>query len=368
MKIVIRADASVALGSGHVMRCLTLARQCRKDGSEVRFVCRPAAGDLCDEIRSCGFQVCLLAEGPVPLVGRGADSFEVADAAQTAAQLKADKTDWLVVDHYQLGIEWERRLSSMASRVMVIDDLANRRHCCDLLLDQNYYDAADKRYERLVPETCRQLLGPQYALLRDEFYQPDPPHRVFPGADRLRLLIFFGGSDATDETGKSLDALSSLPDLDLDVDVVVGAGNPRKKIIELRCNSMSNVNYHCQVENMAELMARADLALAAGGSTTWERCFLGLPALTVIVAENQRETTETLARQGAIDCLGWAEQVSAADIAVSVKKYYDNVDQLEAMSRKARQVMGEGGSSPGAEAVSHEMLTMAGQPGKVVKW
>ncbi|EGO62289.1 pseudaminic acid biosynthesis-associated protein PseG [Acetonema longum DSM 6540] len=226
-----------------------------------------------------------------------------------------------------------------ADRIAVIDDLANRPHDCDILLDQNLYDQTQKRYINLVPPACRLFLGPQYALLRNEFY----PVRAAlpPRTGQIRsVLIFFGGSDLTNETEKTLTALQMLNLGGIRIDVVVGRNNRYIDRIRDICSAMPKTTLHCQTNNMAELMAAADVAIGAGGTTTWERCFLGLPSLTVIVADNQREVTEMAAKAGVTVNLGLSSHVTAKNIAQALQGALDDPGRMCRMSANAMKIMG----------------------------
>lgn len=324
--IIIRADASVQMGTGHVMRCLTLAESLAKRGAAVSFLCRELAGNLCDHIEARGFRTFRLAPG--------AD-----DAGATEEILEELKPDWLVVDNYALDAAWESRMRPLAGRIMVIDDLADRRHDCDLLLDQNYYADLESRYLGLVPETCRLFLGPRHALLRPEF-----PEARSAMAERTgtvtRVLVFFGGSDSTNETGKALEALARFKEKALSADVVVGASNPRKELIREQCAALPGVAFHCQVPNMAHFMADADFAFGAGGTATWERCFLGLPAAAIVLARNQLEVIRAVEGAGALRNLGWHQEVTAGRILEELEWAVANPAALKKMGIRAQTLMG----------------------------
>lgn len=351
MKIAIRTDASLYMGTGHLMRCLTLAGEVRQQGHTVTFICRELPGNLCELIEKKGYHVYRL-----PFQDKDKNRIQTVqdvsswlgatwreDAEQTISVLQeisiASKIDWLVVDHYALDIQWERMMRPYVKRIMVIDDLANRRHDCDLLLDQNLYENMEQRYMGLVPETCKLLLGPQYALLRPEFREARKKLRPRDGTVR-RILIFFGGSDPTNETLKAIEAVKLLNRPDIEVDVVVGANNPHRCLIKEKCAAMPNFYFHCQVDNMAELMVKADLAIGAGGSTTWERCFLGLPSLVIVIADNQFETTSFLAQKGCIYYLGRSAKVNVSDINVVLMKLLQAPSLLKEMAYNALSIMG----------------------------
>ena len=317
------------------MRCLTLADQLRGEGSAVAFACHDIPGGMFDLLQAHGYRCARL-----PLAGavEGSQRDDAEETIEAAGKLFPDGLDWLVVDHYELDVTWERMLRPHARKLMVIDDLANRPHDCDLLLDQNYYRDLDRRYHGLVPEQCVTLLGPAYVLLRSEFSDARKRLRLRDGIVR-RILVFFGGSDSTNQTRKALDALKLISKPEIAVDVVVGAANPYRDEIRSLCREMPNVQYHCQVSNMAELIAAADIAIGAGGATTWERCSLGLPTLTVVFADNQLQTTEDLESFGAIIFLGWADKITASQLARSMESLIENPGLSGSLSKRAQFLM-----------------------------
>lgn len=203
---------------------------------------------------------------------------------EVAHKLFPDGINWVVVDHYDLDVQWERSIRSFAYHLFVIDDLADRMHDCDLLLDQNYYLDLEIRYNDLVPHSCRKLLGPSFILLRDEFINQKRALRKRDGFIK-HILVFFGSSDPTNQTKRVLDALVLLQLNEIEIDVVVGMSNPHRNSIKEHCDQSLGLNFYCQVSNMAELISKADLAIGAGGGAMWERCYLGLPTITVVFAK-----------------------------------------------------------------------------------
>lgn len=334
MNVIFRVDASVEIGSGHVMRCLTLADELKRIGADAAFICRDAPGNLCDFVEEYGFTAYRLPDE------ERMSSDWAADAERTKAILKrlAAPVQWLIVDHYGLDARWEAALREMAGNMLVIDDLANRPHQCDLLLDQNLHERMKTRYDSLIPSSCRQLLGPSFALLRPQFRQARERSGERDGVIR-RLHVCFGGSDPTNETIKVLQAIDSLQMPDMAVDVVVGKANPHRELVERFCESRPNAFYHCQVENMAELMTKADLAIGAGGVTMWERCCVGLPAITIVVAENQREATLAAAGKGAVRNLGWHADVQTRNIAQALHDLMEEPALLKRMSEQAKALV-----------------------------
>lgn len=223
---------------------------------------------------------------------------QATDANDCLVALQGVAWDWVVVDHYALDWRWESALRPVAGRLLVLDDLADRRHDCDLLLDQNFYCDMSSRYAGKVPNECQLLLGPRFALLRDEFLQLRQ-HCVARGKTVQRVLVFFGGVDAQNYTQKALAALASVRRAALQVDVVVGAQHPQRASIEALC-LQEGYRCHVQTTRMAELMAKADLAIGAGGTATWERCCLGLPTLAASTAANQERQLLDAAAAGLI--------------------------------------------------------------------
>jgi UDP-2,4-diacetamido-2,4,6-trideoxy-beta-L-altropyranose hydrolase len=353
MNVVFRADASVRIGSGHLMRCLTLAGIMRNRGADVLFVCRDLPGNLCRLVEERGFRMQRLPRpllddqtgGPVTGSYLPPELDLQADAAETATILSAESKrnirgiDLLVVDHYALDFNWEEKMRPWARSIMAIDDLADRRHDCDILLDQNYYGNLGDRYQNLLPDRCVRLLGPAYALLRPEFHRERQRQRKRDGTVR-QILIFFGGSDPSNETGKALRAIQLLGKADIAVEVVVGAGNPHQDQIRQLCCDIPGASFHCQIDNMSELVAGADLAIGAGGTAMWERCYLGLPSLVVVIAANQLQPVLAAAGAGAVISVGLKELLRPDKLAQHLQELLSRPDRLREVSDNAWKLIG----------------------------
>lgn len=328
--VLIRCDASLSIGSGHVMRCRTLARELQRRGALVTFLCRRQSGDLIDLLEQ-EFTVLHLPELPLlaseGLAGRDlyqawlgcSQAQDASDCLQVLSTAGISSPDWFVVDHYGLDARWEAQLKDalagegITSKLLVIDDLADRPHQADLLLDQNYSgEVTDQRYQRLVPSHCRQLLGPHYALLGPEYAQLHP---VVPNRTELRrLLVFFGGVDPDNLTSRTLEALLNPALAHLAVDVVLGRQSPHRQAVAALVAQRPSTTLHEPLPSLAGLIARADLAIGAGGATTWERACLKLPSLVVAIAENQVPFAEALHQAAHLQLLGEAATVSAEQI------------------------------------------------------
>lgn len=300
--VVFRTDASLQIGSGHVMRCLTLATALREQGVTCHFICREHPGNLIDQIRDRGFAMTALATDGLhlPPVAQDEESLPAhaawlgvdwqTDAEATRDVLQSISPGWLVVDHYALDRAWERVLRSHCTQLMVIDDLADRPHDCDLLLDQNLgREVAD--YVDLVPAACTVLTGTRYALLRPEFAALREYSLQRRNPPQLRqLLITMGGIDQSNATGQVLDALRQCPlPQHCRITVVMGLHAPWLAKVQAQAADLSwPCEVRVNVSDMAQLMADSDLAIGAAGGTSWERCVLGLPTLIVVLAENQK--------------------------------------------------------------------------------
>jgi UDP-2,4-diacetamido-2,4,6-trideoxy-beta-L-altropyranose hydrolase len=289
------------------MRCATLAEELRQRGATTSFICRQMPGDSIEWLSARGIPVESLPQ--TTLSGDAAkDTGSYASWLGATLDMEIEQVrerlvacgeiDWLVVDHYALDATWEKAMRGQVRKILCVDDLANRAHDCDLLLDQNYYDEPD-RYAGLLPTGATTLLGPRYALVRPEFALWRSKQKARDGSVR-HILLFMGGGDSANVTTVALQALIQLHShsLSWQVDVVLGAGNPHIADIQSICADLNWVRLHHQANNMATLMANADLAIGAGGSTNWERACLGLPSLIFAVADNQKEPLRQLVEDG----------------------------------------------------------------------
>jgi UDP-2,4-diacetamido-2,4,6-trideoxy-beta-L-altropyranose hydrolase len=312
MQVVFRADASVRLGTGHVRRCLELASRLAARGASVMFVCAGGVGDMIDEVSARGMRASRLRAA-----GEAGPAAWEPDAGQTAAAIAAAglRPHWLVVDHYGLDRRWERALRAHARRIMAIDDLADRAHDCEMLLDQNLTNPRHARYRQLLPAGATQLLGCRYALLGAEFARVRAAALARRRGQLERVLISMGGTDPSNDTARALDGLQRSRCAGIAVDVVIGAANPHRAALEARCSRVPGCTLHVQTARMADLMTQADLAISGGGSTTWERCALGLPAIAVSQSQDQVAIARAMAEAGGQMLLGPSADVRAADYA-----------------------------------------------------
>lgn len=327
-RVAFRADASVQIGIGHVMRCLTLADALARRAVECHFICRDAPQGLLAQIVAKGHRVHELpAAVPVepassPMADQ-ADGPQLAhqqwlvvtqsqDASESAAVLRELRPDWLIVDHYALDSRWEAAVRPLCGKLMAIDDLADRAHCSDLLLDQNLGRQAADYQARVLPH-CQVLAGSTYSLLRPEFAKLRQYSLERRATPQLRqLLISMGGIDKDNVTGQVLEALGhcQLPD-DCRIWVVMGGAAPWLDSVRQQCARMPvTTEVLVDIRDMAQRMADSDLAIGAAGGTSWERCCMGLPTLTVVIAENQWPGAHALAETGAGELLGTPQDIA----------------------------------------------------------
>ena len=329
------------------MRCLTLADRLKERGARARFVSREMPAHLEQLARSRGHEL-------IRICPASRSWTKEDDARDCISALGGVICDWLVVDHYSLDASWESALRASARRILAIDDLADRRHDCDLLLDQNLFAEPEKRYAGRVPEGCALLLGPRYALIRPEFGAlRDAAAARRSGAVR-HILVSFGGVDEAGYTHRTLQALAGLPLQGVTVDVVIGQQHPQRERVLSDCARLG-FNCHIETQRMAELMAQADLAIGAAGSTTWERCGVGLPAIAICTAENQRVVLEHAAAAGLV----YAPALEAGEVLEHhIRALMDNPALVKLISQRGREAVDGHGASRVARAMGLKAVSV----------
>lgn len=316
MRIVIRVDASLEIGSGHAMRCLTLANTLRDGGAETTFIMRAHTKNLNELVRSRGFRVIELA---MPATNATTSNHlahsgwlgveSIVDAEETALAISRipGQVDWLIIDHYGIDERWQKMLRKSAQRIMVIDDLADRNHDCDLLLDQNLVADLNTRYLGKIAESTVQLLGPKYALLQSQY--ANARKNSLKNDPVCRILVYFGAVDRG-LTSLVLNAFADLERSDIMLDVVVSSDNDWTIELQSMIAAHTNIRLHHNLPSLATLMAEADLAIGGAGATSWERLCLNLPALVVTLADNQLPIAAELHRRGFARWLGNYEDIT----------------------------------------------------------
>lgn len=367
MNVTFRVDASLNIGTGHVMRCLTLADALSAQNANCQFICRQHEGHLIELIRNKGYVVDVLITENIDVQAKAIDFSpadnlahshwlgvsQAQDAAACAPILEAQSPDWLVVDHYALDTHWENALIPHYRKLMVIDDLADRNHACDLLLDQTF-DRSANDYRPLVPEHCQLLCGAAYALLRPEFAALRPYSLQRRAQPALRqLLINMGGVDKDNVTGQVLQSLDNCPlPADCHITVVMGPTAPWISSVRAQAQALPwTTTVLVGINHMAQLMADSDLAIGAAGATSWERCCLGLPTLMLVLAENQKKIAKGLEYAEAVKliCL-------TPDISAELKKLIENFNQNPSLLLKISKAAAHTISGQGLSATLHKMV------------
>ena len=333
MILLIRADGDAKIGAGHVMRCLALGQAWQDAGGQVVFAMAGKTPGLETRIKQEKMEIVKLAVDP------GCPD----DARQTVHLAHEQQADWLVLDGYLFGADYQRSIKDSGLQFLVIDDYGHATHYyADLVLNQNIHAQAGI-YKSKESDT-RLLLGTDYALLRREF-------RLWRGWKRqhpetaAKILITLGGSDSENVTEKVLQSLGSMQQEGLEITVVVGAANPNYERLEA---SAGNLPHHVRLTvnaaNMPELMAEADLAISAGGSTCWELAYMGLPAITIILSEDQRPIAEKLGELRVVMNLGWYENLIPGQIGQAAEDLGASMATRTAMSERGQELVdGKGG-------------------------
>lgn len=332
--LLVRADADAQIGMGHVMRCLALAQAWQRAGGRAVFFTASRASAWESRVRSEGMELLYLSAQP------GSPE----DARHTA--LLAQKVDagWVVVDGYHFGADYQCALRTSGQAVLFVDDNGHAAHySADVVLNQNIH--ADEGLYSNRESYTRLLLGPRYALLRQEFLSWRGWERSTP--DRVRnLLVTLGGSDPRNVTAEVIRVLQRVDAEGLDVVVVVGEENPFwGELRQVAAESTRAVRLVSNVTEMPELMAWADLTISAGGSTCWELAFMGCPAILLIVAENQRVAANLLAEVGVAVSLGDAWQIDPERVVPSICDLLNDSEARAQMSRKGRSLVDGLGAS-----------------------
>ena len=342
--IFIRVDSSTKIGYGHLIRCLALADTLKKS-FKINFICTNLNGNLISQICKKKFEVFRFNTKSQRINVKK-------DAEKTISIIKKhrNKKSLLILDSYILSQEWENRVKPYVKRLIVIDDLMDRKHSCDLIIDQNLHTQMNSLYNKSVPKNCVKLLGPDYAILRNQFIAQRKYARI-RSLPIKNILVSFGGTDNENHT---LHALTSLKKLnsDVNVNVVTGTANIGKKIIKNFCKKNFNYNYFEQVENMAKLMQVADLCIGSSGTTTWERCCVGLPAIAIVASNDQKDIASAVSKNKCIINLGKIKKSDNVNYVRLMKNLKNS--ELQNMSRNCMKLV----DGKGAARISKYIFSM----------
>jgi len=332
--LVIRADASVAIGTGHVMRCLALAQAWQDAGGAVTFAMALDAPAIVKRLEAEGMHVARIDATP-----GSAD-----DIAQTIQCAKRANARWLVLDGYHFTADHQRAIKQANLSLLWLDDNDDATHYyADLVLNQNIH-AKSNLYEHREADT-QLLLGSRYVLLRREFLKWQEWKRTIPDVAR-RVLVTLGGSDADNVTLKVIQVLQHVASENLEVVVVIGANNPHAAELHSAARaSRVPMRVETNAPNMPELMAWADVAIAGAGSTCWELAFMGLPSIVMVLAENQKYIAEYLDAQGAAVYLGIGQSIGVPEASQSLVKLLIDSERRITISRTGKMLVDGRGSA-----------------------
>jgi UDP-2,4-diacetamido-2,4,6-trideoxy-beta-L-altropyranose hydrolase len=325
--LILRCDASVSIGTGHVMRCLALAQAWQDAGGQAVFVMASTAAAVAERLR----------DEQVRMVSIDGVVGGEADLGQTIAVARNENAAWVVTDGYQFGSPYQRALSNAGIRVLSLDDNGCLGASADFILNQNIHARQDLYPDR-APHT-KLLLGTEYALLRREFVVRREYRREIPPTVR-NLLVAMGGSDPDNVTSRVLDAVDQVNVAGLRVVVVAGGSNPHAASLATRvaaschgCRLVANAN------NMADLISQADMAVSAAGTVCWEFCLLGLPAVLLPIAENQVAVAHALHAAGAAVTADISAAASSEATAQLITRLANSPVERASLSQKARTLV-----------------------------
>jgi len=328
--LFIRVDASPEIGIGHIMRCLTLAQELKNNFDKIIFLTRKDSGDFTETIMKNEFEVIFIPTNN--------DS----DIIKNIVTTNSENKNFLLIDHYDVDSNFESSLKNIFEKIFVIDDLANRKHDCDLLIDQNYYRDLNHRYKKLIQNDTITLLGSKYAIIRPEFRNINKK-TIKKNSQIKKILVSFGGSDPTNECKKALDALCSIENNQFEIVAIVGIYNNKFERLKKLYEKYSNIKIYRHVNDLSQLMLNSDLFIGAGGTTTWERFYMGLPSIVTIISDDQKESIEFLSDMGHVINLGLAKNVTMKTYIQTLQKL--NSDLIYNMSLNNQKLVDGNGSN-----------------------
>jgi UDP-2,4-diacetamido-2,4,6-trideoxy-beta-L-altropyranose hydrolase len=347
MNLFFRTDASIAVGTGHVMRCLALAQAWQDSGGRAIFAMAGTTPAVTERLQAESCEVRSVSATP------GSQPGSQEDSRQTIALAREVHAEWVVVDGYRFAGDYQRALKAGGCKVLFVDDYGHAGHySADLVLNQNV-GAHEGLYKDRESYT-RLLLGTRYCLLRREFNSWRGWKREIPATGR-KVLIAMGGSDPDNFTQVAMRALRLVEMPGLETTVVVGGSNPHWASLQKSASEFAgSLQLRRGVADMAEVMAGADVAVSAAGTVCWEMCLLGLPALLIHVAENQRAVAEGLDRQGCAIHLGNLRDVSAEKVASQLQRLLSSLETRRSLSQHERELVDGVGAKRVASAMWRE--------------
>ena len=334
LNIIFRVDSGNLLGTGHVFRCLNIANII--ENANIEFICKDFSNNSSYVIQK-KYKIHLIKPSKSSNVNLNINSWlgdtQLDDAKKTIEIIKNKKIDWLFIDHYNIHKEWEDNIRPYVKKIFVIDDYTNRPHNCDVLLNQQIENDKSFLYKNLLPSNCQLLLGVKYILLKQEYINSSEKRE--PIKKLKRINIFMGGGDPSNETLKIMKICNNLNKKlrsILKFDVIVGSSNKNKELIEEYCQDKNEFTFYYNINYMEKVLAQADLAIGAGGGTSYERCIMKVPTLVICIAENQKLVLDRFINSGIINYLGDLKSDYKKKLEESILYYYKNPNELQKMS------------------------------------
>ena len=329
MNFVIRLDISKEIGYGHFYRSITLAKSLRSRNDSIYLITQAIPEHL--KIWLSKFSIKFF------LLGTNITSGSIEDLNHTKSFCELiGNPDLLIIDHYNIDIKFEKNIRNFVNKILVIDDLANRNHDCDILLDQNLRHL-ENRYEKLLPKKSKVFLGPKYFFFREEFYDTNLSKSV---REKLKnILIFMGGGDNSYEIIKVIKSIKYIKSKEIYWTLITGKDIRDINKIILLTKKIKNFKLITHTDEISKIISSSDLAIGTCGISAWERCILGLPSLVMITAENQKEDAEILEEMNAVINLGKSDKVLGKDIAKNITKLINNDNLLKSMSIASFKVL-----------------------------
>ena len=306
--ILFKIESNKEIGTGHLMRCLTLANALRDSGNSVYFLLNDTDRSSINLIKKMRFNIIFLKNQKRNNISILEDAF----LTKKNIEKNNLESSYLVIDNYKIDKKWEVILRKTVKKIILIDDMANREHDCDVLIDQNYFiKNMANRYSKLVPKKCKLFLGPKFAIIRPEFLVLKKKVKIRNSLKKI--LISFGGTDPTNETMKILKIIKKSKFNNIKFIIISGRLNAHKTEIKNICKKFKNIVFYSHTKKIADIMLDVDLSFGGGGTTTWERCFVELPTIATILTKNQKAIVESMTKIGCMMNLGSAKKLTKND-------------------------------------------------------
>ena len=327
MTVFFRCDSSLEIGSGHVQRCKTIAFQFLKLGFKVEFIFSPHLDKINEKILASDFPSHYLS-------ATNLSQIEDANECGSIISKSSSKPNIVFVDHYSLDSRWESQVRKLG-KLVVIDDLANRPHDCDLLIDNNFSLNLKEKYQKLIPENTTLILGPKFSFIKSSLIEQKNKKL---STQRDFVLVFFGGTDPDNYTGKFIDCLEKVH-TQRKYKILISKSHKYLTDFENK-NDGTNYEILIQPANLAEIFCLASIYFGSGGTITWERMFLGLPGVVISIADNQIQIAQELAISGQQIYLGHANSINFIEAITKIEALSADKNWLELTSKKNSELVG----------------------------